>query len=446
MTQEKHKDIYLKHAALNLAQAIHDLEYFDDLPEETKEVAAKERAKSLVQNLFFMTVDPSRHHSDEELKQFSKKKIKDIFAIGLTPGKGLLEIAQYSSLRQLNEEDLDKEIISLSKQKGIKGDLPPQVFGKNTKYVKIFRDAFDAELKKLKIPTSNIILTLLKMIDKMYVKEITYKKNQYHLRTLIESLVDGEIGIEKKEPFDIEKLSSSSMSPQEKEKYAQKTLPFLNKGSARSVFALDDITVLKVARNRAGLAQNKAEAGLSSNPRGGNFVVKVYEHAPDFSWLKSEKVIPLTSSDQFEALAGIPFDIYVNLIGKWIDSPESNEGKFLGSMINKLETNLKSNPRYLRDRKLSLETKIQLDDLKRSWKSPFIKAMMGLVNRELKVGDVARIETSSGSSPSTTIGHYGETPDGRVVLLDYGFTHAVGDQHYNSQGRIRTVGSDNEDE
>jgi hypothetical protein len=443
MTQEKNKDTYLKHAALNLAQAIHDLEYFDDLPEETKENAAKERAKSLVQNLFFMTVDPSRHHSDEELKQFSKKKIKDIFTIGLTPGKGLLEIAQYSSLRQLNEEDLDKEIASISKQKGIKDDVPPEVFGKNTKYVKVFRDAFDAELKKLKIPTSNIILTLLKMIDKMYVKEIAYKKNRYRLRTLIESLVDGEI--DKKEPFDIEKLSSSSMTPQEKEKYAQKTLPFLNKGSSRSVFALDDTSVLKVARNRAGLAQNKAEAGLSGNPRGGNFVAKVYAHAPDFSWLKSEKVVPLTSSVQFEGLVGIPFDIYVNLIGKWIDSPESNEGKFLGSMINKLETNLKSNPRYLRDRKLSLEAKIQLDDLKRSWKSPFIKAMMGLVNRELKVGDVARIETS-GSSPSTTIGHYGETPDGRIVLLDYGFTHAVGDQHYNSQGRIRTVGSDEEDE
>jgi hypothetical protein len=436
MTQEKHKDIYLKHAALNLAQAIHDLEYFDDLPEESKETAAKERAKSLVQNLFFMTVDPSRHHSDAELKQFSKKKIKDIFTIGLTPGKGLLEIAQYSSLRQLNEEDLDKEIASISKQKGAKDDLPPEVFGKNTKYVKIFRDAFDAELKKLKIPVSSIILTLLKLIDKMYVKEIAQKKSQYRLRTLIESLVDGEINLQ--QPFDIEKLSNPSLTPQEKEEYAKATLDFLDKGSSRSVFSLDDRMVLKVARNRAGLAQNKAEAELSGKARGGDFVAKVFDHAPDFSWLKSEKVEPLTSPEQFEALVGIPFDVYVNLIGKWIDSPESNEGKFLGSIINRLETNLKTNPRYLRDRKMSLEAKIQLDDFKRAWKSPFIKAMMGLVNRELKVGDVARMDNSSSGTPSTTIGHYGRTPDNGIVLLDYGFTHAVGDQHYNSQGRIQT--------
>lgn len=166
-----HKNIYLKHAALNLAQAIHDLEYFDDLPDESKEAAAKERAKSLVQNLFFMTVDPMRHHTDKELKGFSKKKIRDIFKLGLVPGKGLLEVAQYTILKHINE-DLDDEIKDISKQNGIDKDIP-DVFGKNGKYVKIFRDAFEKELKSLKIPSANIILTLLKMIDILCVEDLT---------------------------------------------------------------------------------------------------------------------------------------------------------------------------------------------------------------------------------------------------------------------------------
>lgn len=255
------------------------------------------------------------------------------------------------------------------------------------------------------------------------------------LKILVEELVDSEID-KSIESFDIKALDSQP-NPDAKVAYAQKTLPFIDKGSSRSVFILSDKEVLKVARNRAGVAQNEAESKLSNDGKASNFVAKVFGHGGGYSWLRSERVTPLTSFDEFKELAGIPFKTYVEMIDEWLNSPAPNEGKFLNTGINRLENALKTDRRVLKDPKLFFQTKQRLENYKLAWKSPFLRAMMGLVNRELSVGDVARISKSG-----TTLKHYGRTWDNRIVLLDYGFTHSVADVYYGNDGRVVTSASE----
>jgi hypothetical protein len=256
------------------------------------------------------------------------------------------------------------------------------------------------------------------------------------LKELLEILVEDEV--EKTlEPFDITHLDDPRLKPAEKVDYAHRTLPYIDKGSSRAVFALSDKEVLKVARNRAGIAQNEAEHKLSTDQRAKGFVADVYAFGKGFGWLKSERVNPLTSFEEFKGLSGISFKTYVDMIDAWLSSPDSTESQFLNGGIAKFERLLKTNTRILKDPKLFLQTKQQLESYKLAWKSPFLRAMMRLVDRELKVGDVASIEKSSKGS-STTLKHYGQTWDNRIVLLDYGFTKEVANVYYGDEGRIAT--------
>lgn len=257
------------------------------------------------------------------------------------------------------------------------------------------------------------------------------------LKELLEILVEDEV--EKTlEPFDITHLDDPRLKPAEKVEYANRTLPYLDKGSSRAVFGLSDKEVLKVAKNRAGVAQNEAEYKLSMDQRAKGFVADVYAFGKGFGWLRSERVDPLTSFEEFKELSGVSFKTYVDMIDAWLSSPESTESQFLNGGIAKFERLLKTNTRILKDPKLFLQTKQQLESYKLAWKSPFLRAMMRLVNRELKVGDVARIEKTGSKHLDTTLKHYGRTWDNRVVLLDYGFTKEVADTYYGDEGRIAT--------
>ena len=98
--------------------------------------------------------------------------------------------------------------------------------------------------------------------------------------------------------------------------YANKKLKKLGSGTSRIVFQLpnDKTKVIKIAKNLKGLAQNKAEIGIS-NHHGSEMVAKVFDHDPKFSWLESEYAIPLTKSEtSFKNAVGFRFDEFaVNL-------------------------------------------------------------------------------------------------------------------------------------
>ena len=63
---------------------------------------------------------------------------------------------------------------------------------------------------------------------------------------------------------------------------------YIGSGSSRDVFDLENGYVIKVAKNKAGIAQNKAEYKISDNDNSDLFA-KVVQVSNDFSLLIMEK-------------------------------------------------------------------------------------------------------------------------------------------------------------
>lgn len=81
-------------------------------------------------------------------------------------------------------------------------------------------------------------------------------------------------------------------------------------GSSRIVFQLDDNTVLKLAKNEKGLAQNEKEYDLSNDWYIGYMFPEVKNGSDEenFKWIVSEFVLPATAQD-FKKLLGVPFKV-----------------------------------------------------------------------------------------------------------------------------------------
>jgi len=63
---------------------------------------------------------------------------------------------------------------------------------------------------------------------------------------------------------------------------------YIGSGSGREVYDLENGYVIKVARNKAGIAQNKAEYKISSNDKS-NLFAKVVQASNDFNLLVMQK-------------------------------------------------------------------------------------------------------------------------------------------------------------
>lgn len=181
--------------------------------------------------------------------------------------------------------------------------------------------------------------------------------------------------------------------------YARKNLKFLGAGSSRVTFLLTTGHVLKVAKNAAGAAQNEAEVDIYTNPKTKPIVTKIYDYADDFSWIVSEIVKEFTNESQFQKVAKIgDFDIYdiVRYATMRAKSPTgtwNNEGGGLH---------------------LPQGEKFEIDA-----RNKLIDSIASLIkNTNLMPNDLKPAK------------HWGVTANGRLVLLDYGFTKNVSINHY----------------
>lgn len=167
--------------------------------------------------------------------------------------------------------------------------------------------------------------------------------------------------------------------------YADSFLQVLGEGSSRVAYALSSNKVLKIALNGKGVDQNIAELDVFTNPATKPMVAKVQDYDPEYRWIIADSVRIFNSEEEFEKETGVNFkefveDIKQSLIRK--QQPESDLA------VSTLKTIMSSN---------------------------------------LMLGDVARIE------------HWGKSSDGRVVLLDYGFTKEVWQLHYSSKPKQKKL-------
>ena len=168
--------------------------------------------------------------------------------------------------------------------------------------------------------------------------------------------------------------------------YAMNYLEPLGTGSSRIAFVLTPRKVLKIARNAKGIAQNQAEEQVYTDPATSDVAARIHDADVEGRWIIADLVRPLTSTKEFEQLTGV----------SWSDF-----GIDLAGTISKLA----------RERGFKL----------RNDAPEFTKKVIDMAEKgtaKLKMADLLVLD------------HWGKTPDGRVVILDYGYTEDVAMKHY----------------
>lgn len=176
-------------------------------------------------------------------------------------------------------------------------------------------------------------------------------------------------------------------------RYVKARLPKIAQGSARAVFVIDDATVLKVAMNNKGLAQNKIEAEIG---RGSGYpVAQVFEVGDQGAWIEMEKAAKATPK-VFAQIAGIDINTFSDLIRYW-------------------SLDIKGNAKGYRKPQ-------GYDEFVSSGDNQFINEVLSLMgDYDMPAGDIGRV--SSWGVVSTN-----GKPE--LVLIDYGLTQGVWDDYY----------------
>lgn len=175
-------------------------------------------------------------------------------------------------------------------------------------------------------------------------------------------------------------------------KYVKQRLPKVAQGSARAVFIVDENTVLKVAMNAKGKAQNNVEADLG---RAGYYpVAHVYEVGDDGVWIEMEKAQKITTKT-FKQVSGMPFDRFAEII-LYFDAERNGKNHYWDKPEG-------------------------YDEI---WDEgiPLIKEIMDLIgNYDMPGGDIARI---------SSWGIVARDGKQELVLIDFGLTKSVWDDYY----------------
>lgn len=143
----------------------------------------------------------------------------------------------------------------------------------------------------------------------------------------------------------LEKLNALT-SLKKKQQLINTTLQLIGTGTARKVYKFED-KVLKVAKDKRGIAQNKEEYNVSKENN--KIFTIVFDAAPDFSWILAERAEPCTEQ-KFKSIYGISYD------------------DFYGFMFC-LEMGIKpgTNPRKLLDTLVSKQFKVPMIDVFVAW-------------------------------------------------------------------------------
>ena len=287
----------------------------------------------------------------------------------------------------------------------------------------------------------------------------------------------GEIRVTGNKHFDIREFRKLFSEKQAYE-YAMARLQFLGKGSSRAVFLYDSGKVLKIAygMRSAGKAQNKAEVDVFSNPLAKPVVAKVFDYDRDFHWIISELVKPLdTGRGQYaRSRLGFPSDYNISFLLRELELASKDSTKSIENIIHSgfrehyVEWDkyiwFHGFPRPEGHEGVALRPKItQIENAERDDEPvdpELFQTVIRACKRELKKRETKMAHAMAKIDMSTTVTfltgllemkrtmglelddimmrdeHLGMTADGRVVVLDYGFTEEIGVKHYLTEGGL----------
>jgi mRNA-degrading endonuclease RelE of RelBE toxin-antitoxin system len=95
--------------------------------------------------------------------------------------------------------------------------------------------------------------------------------------------------------------------------YCNQYLQRIASGSSRIVYKIDDATVLKLAKNQKGIAQNEAETQYRDDMYAPNIFAEVYDNDENFYWIEMQLAKKAKPSD-FKRLTGYDFKTFQNFV------------------------------------------------------------------------------------------------------------------------------------
>lgn len=171
-----------------------------------------------------------------------------------------------------------------------------------------------------------------------------------------------------------------------RKEYAEKNLEHLSSGSSRIVYLSPEKTIIKMAKNDKGIAQNKAECNPKMKSK---FLNEVISHAENYTWMQTHFLEKITEKE-FEEMTGLDFDDFGESIRYGLRDVSGNKDVEKPKNFDKVE------------------------------KSEIYKEMKKIGEQfKLMPGDLARISSWG-------------TKDGRPVLIDAGLTADVFSDYYDS--------------
>jgi hypothetical protein len=239
--------------------------------------------------------------------------------------------------------------------------------------------------------TGNIGFEALKNLR--YNMSLFEQKNnkKYISKVLREEIIDEDYP----QSWDIEEFKKLK-SFNARIKYCNQHLTRISSGSSRVVYKIDDEKVLKLAKNKKGLAQNEVEIEYGGYNDLSDIVAKVFESDENNLWVEMELARRVKASD-FKRIVGYDFEL--------IEQAIQNYGVDSG--------NTKARVKYKIDPEI-------WDDM---WENEFMYAIFGYIgNYGVPVGDLRRL---------SSYGLVNRNGEDKIVLIDYGLTHDVYDSYYS---------------
>ena len=181
--------------------------------------------------------------------------------------------------------------------------------------------------------------------------------------------------IRSKDNFDIREFKALKTIPEVRRYVREHELQKLGVGNSRIVYALSSRFALKIALFNQGLEQNEAEVKLSKTPGVEDVIAKVHSYDPK-------------EAKDFESKTGVSSQEFTNLLRH-------------------------SSDKQFPDRSYGDNPKDDKDPWDNYPDNKFLKGLRKLIDSGVSAPDLGRLE------------QYGVTPDGRVVILDYGGTVSV---------------------
>lgn len=190
---------------------------------------------------------------------------------------------------------------------------------------------------------------------------------------------------------DFKKLTSFSARVD----YCNRNLQRISSGSSRVVYKVDDTKVLKLAKNKRGLAQNEVEIEFGNYYDLQDIVAKVFESDNNNLWVEMELARKVTPK-LFMEIVGVDFDKYCQALRYHHDDVTGNSRKMFRT----------SKP----------------ENYDEMWENEFVYELLSFIgNYNPPVGDLCRL---------STYGLVNRDGVNKIVMIDYGLTNDVYDSYY----------------